>query len=139
MNMLPKEVTELITGTAVTGQPWSLRCRVVEPVLDQHRRGHCCCRQKTILAAGGRVGQAHIGKAPNWRGPSSVGVVFAWQPASGVPKRLAVRQADIRGCSPRRTLQTAYRAGFPEEVQHTWQRRSCRTPVIRRPTGLRSR
>jgi hypothetical protein len=47
MNVLPKEVTEVITGTAVTGQPRSLRCHVVEPVLDQHRRGHCCCRQKT--------------------------------------------------------------------------------------------
>ena len=32
---------------------------------------------------------------------------------------------------------TAYRAAFPEEVQHTWQRRSCRTPVIRRPTANR--
>src|SRR5215203_4306141 len=33
MNVLPKEVTEVITGTAVTGQPWSLRCHVVDRFL----------------------------------------------------------------------------------------------------------
>jgi hypothetical protein len=40
MNVVASEVAEVITRTAVTGQPWSLRslrCHVVEPVLDQHR------------------------------------------------------------------------------------------------------
>jgi hypothetical protein len=67
MNVLPKEVTEVITGTAVTGQPWSLRCHVVEPVLDQHRRGHCCCRQKTILAADGRVAVCRLSIGTNFQ------------------------------------------------------------------------
>jgi hypothetical protein len=44
LTLPPNEVTEVITETAVTGQPWSLRCHVVEPVLDQHRTGHCCCQ-----------------------------------------------------------------------------------------------
>jgi hypothetical protein len=84
MIVLPKEVTEVITGTAVTGQPWSLRCHVVEPVLDQHRRGHCCCRQKTILAAGGRVAVSRPATATLFK-PAQIKVAslctrFTWTP-----------------------------------------------------------
>src|SRR5215207_86755 len=46
MNVLPKEVTEVITGTAVTGQPWALRCHVVDRFLISIAAGTIAAARK---------------------------------------------------------------------------------------------
>jgi hypothetical protein len=55
MNVLPNEVTEVITGSGAR-QPRSLRCHLIEPVLDQLAPGTVAATSNTILRRPRRSG-----------------------------------------------------------------------------------